>query len=96
MANTSEELRIRAMKLVARAESDPKFAARAKADPAAVLREAGIPPEDALLARHGEAQSASVGGTTYCCHDWTCWTSDCPSTCYLTIHTHAAERTAEA
>ena len=80
------------MKLVARAEAEPEFAALAKADPARILRDAGIPPEDVLLARSADQASDSVGGTTYCCHDYTCWTSDCPSTCYFTIHTHAAER----
>jgi len=81
-SDTDNDLRIKAYKLVARAEGDEEFAKRAKADPAAVLREAGI-PENALAG--GDAAGGQGQQMKRWCVDFTCWSSECPATCYATF-----------
>lgn len=80
MPNTAEEMRVKAYALVARAESDPEFARRAKDDPRTVLREAGL-SEDSLHTRTEQLEVPPWWG----CNDFTCWTSRCPGTCYVTF-----------
>jgi hypothetical protein len=80
MPNNTEEMRAKAYALVAQAEADPEFARRAKADPVAVLREVGL-PEDSLHTREQQLELPPWWG----CNDFTCWTSACPATCYVTF-----------
>lgn len=82
-SDADEELRVKAYQLVARAEGDPEFARMVRADPGAVLREVGI-SEDVLTA--GVAgQKASALPERWGCNDFTCWSSACPGTCYVTF-----------
>ncbi len=81
-----EELRMAAYRLVARAETDPEFAQRVKDEPAAMLREAGL-PEDAL--EGGVRQQNSYD----CCVDFTCWTSGCPCSCFVSFPGHVLPET---
>jgi len=78
--NTDEELRLKARQLVARCETDPEFARKVKADPAAALREAGL-PEDLVRFDRAPLEWAR-------CEDFTCITSGCPGSCFVTAHTH--------
>jgi hypothetical protein len=76
-SHTNEELRQKMRKLIARCEVDPEFAQRAKADPAAVLREAGL-PEDLVGPERKQYDWAM-------CTDFTCIVTGCPDTCYLSL-----------
>jgi len=75
-----KELRLAAYRLVARAESDPEFAKRVKDEPTVILREAGL-PEDALEGGVREEEQRSYD----CCRDFTCWTSECPCSCFASF-----------
>jgi hypothetical protein len=77
-SHTDDELRQKARNLVARCEVDPEFARRAKADPAAVLREAGL-PEDLVRTDRKPYKWAL-------CADFTCIVSGCPECCYVTAN----------
>jgi hypothetical protein len=94
---SGDEIRLKAFELVLRASRDETFARRAKADPLGTLRENGI-PEDALIESHsGGVHGYQLRGdqemewlppiwwTT--CKDFTCWSSRCPATCFVTFFT---------
>lgn len=72
--SNGDELRRTAYQLVARAMGDPDFAAHVKANPQSVLRDAGL-PDDAL----------TVPVPELWCRDFTCWSSECPGTCYVSF-----------
>ena len=82
MSGNEEEMRIAAYRLVARAETDPDFAKRVQEEPAVMLREAGL-PEDALDGSFREEASGYD-----CCRDFTCWTSGCPCSCFVSFPGH--------
>lgn len=80
-----EAIALTSQYLAMRLESDEKFVERLKNDPAGVLKEAGLPNEVI------EASTANIARSddTYewCCKDFTCWSSECPGTCYSSILT---------
>ena len=69
------DIREKAFALVQRAEREPEFASKAKADPLGTLVEGGIPRDTA----HRMLFPPMI------CTDTTCWTSDCPGTCFVSI-----------
>ena len=92
MENTSD-VRSRLAEIVSKADSDPGFYARLRANPSAVLKEHGIPENavEALSRANSERRGTAVGlaeDHTDCihtngCRDFTCWSSACPNTCYV-------------
>ncbi|WP_045878577.1 hypothetical protein [Pseudofrankia sp. DC12] len=92
---TSDEVnRIKAYQLITRLEQDPALAERARANPRLALAEAGISAEtiDELLGtRVGDMSAPAEDDDMSHCTDTTCWSSDCPGTCYLTIITDSPE-----
>lgn len=73
-----DDLRAKAAELVKRAEEDSGFAERARSDPRAALSQAGISggPLDELEARRR---------IIFSCNDFTCFSSRCPGTCFVTF-----------
>ncbi|MQB01404.1 MAG: hypothetical protein GEU78_14120 [Actinobacteria bacterium] len=87
-----EVSRIRAYQLIVRLERDPALAERAKENPRSALTEAGVSEEtiDELLGVGAAAPFAAAPAyedDVQLCTDTTCWSSDCPGTCYLTTIT---------
>ena len=70
-----QQIRVKALELVHRAESDPEFAKKAKADPVGTLVAAGIPQHRA---------EAMIRPDIWC-RDLTCWSSKCPQSCIVTV-----------
>jgi hypothetical protein len=80
-----QQYRAKAEELVQRAERDPAFAQQAKADPLGTLTAAGIPADAAQRMLQGNASAeAEVSGYMNCA-DTTCWSSECPATCTITL-----------
>jgi hypothetical protein len=87
-------IRLQLARIVAEAESDPEFHQRLAADPAAVLAENGIPEtavEDFSQAiGRSRLPVAADDDPTGCihtegCRDFTCFSSHCPPTCFVSI-----------
>ena len=72
-----DDVRAKAAELVKRAEEDRSFAERAKADPRAALAEVGL---SADMLESVDARIIRVS-----CNDFTCFSSACPGTCYVTF-----------
>lgn len=86
MSDTGQsEYRSKAEEIVRRAETDKAFADQAKADPLGTLTGAGIPPDVArqMLAGGSGAEEEVTGYMR--CADLTCWSSECPATCYVSL-----------
>ena len=93
-------VRLRLADIVKRAETDPDFAKALADDPDAVLAEEQIP--DGAVEDFSEAFEAGRLGRdpaladeafdptgcihTVGCNDFTCFSSNCPATCHVTIH----------
>ena len=94
MEKTSD-VRLRLAEVVSKADSDPAFHARLKANPSAVLKEYGIAENavEALSRANSERQANAAGladDPTECihtngCRDFTCWSSGCPNSCYASF-----------
>ncbi len=86
----ADESMIRASvdKLLVRALADPDFAASVREDPRAALLEAGV-PEEALTGERLAPEVMFPQGDTALdddgCTDFTCWSSDCPATCVVSL-----------
>jgi hypothetical protein len=93
-------IRMRLVEVIGKAEGDVEFRQRLAADPAAVLAENDIPANaveefssSIASARRGDDASADdddVSDPTSCihtvgCKDFTCFTSTCPNTCFVSI-----------
>ena len=93
-------IRMRLVEVIGKAEGDEDFRERLAADPAVVLAENDIPADavedfssSIARARRGDVASAAaddVSDPTSCihtvgCRDFTCFTSSCPNTCYVSI-----------
>ncbi len=90
-------VRLRLAQIVAQAETDEAFRQRLAADPAAVLADNNIP--DGAVAEFSRAldQQRTAGGSvrldddpipcihTKGCSDFTCISTTCGPTCYITI-----------
>jgi hypothetical protein len=74
------EARHLAEQLVMRAERDASFAENVKADPVAYLTRMGVREEVVrqMMERPNQARPRD-------CADFTCWTSECPGTCYVSF-----------
>jgi hypothetical protein len=80
-----EQYRAKAEELVQRAERDQAFAQQAKADPLGALTAAGIPADAAQRLLQGEGGAEGEVAGYMRCRDTTCWSSECPATCYVSI-----------
>jgi hypothetical protein len=80
-----ENYRNIAESLVQRAETDQAFAQQAKQDPVGTLTAAGIPADVAQQMLAGGAESGAEVAGYMRCADLTCWTSECPESCYISI-----------
>lgn len=89
-------IRLRLAEIVSKADGDPEFHKKLKANPAAVLKEYGIPDNavEMISQANGERRRAAAaiadGDPTGCihtngCQDFTCWSSSCPNSCYVSV-----------
>lgn len=84
-SGNSEQYRGLAEQVVRRAEQDEQFARQAKADPVGALTAAGVPTNVAQQMLQGSSGGeAEVDGHLRCA-DLTCWSSECPATCYVSL-----------
>ena len=72
-----DDVRAKAAELVKRAEEDRSFAERAKTDPRTALAEVGL---SADMLESIDARIIRVS-----CNDFTCFSSACPGTCFVTF-----------
>jgi hypothetical protein len=77
------ELRLRAVKIVVRAEEDADWRRRLQEHPSEVLAENGLSPEDVEQLRNDPRFRSEA--RPHDCADWTCIVTRCPDTCYVTI-----------
>jgi hypothetical protein len=94
-------IRLRLAEIVQRAETNEVFHKRLKEDPSAVLAEYDIPKravEDFSSVFGAERARAGVAEDegdcmlfTKGCNDFTCFSSHCPETCFVTIVIHAPD-----
>ena len=73
MSQQERELRVKLIELLNRAESDPTFAEKVKADPMGALTAAGI----------AQQRAEALIRPDWKCLDTTCWSSECPGTCIV-------------
>lgn len=86
MSDTNQsQYRGMAEEIVRRAESDKAFADQAKADPLGTLTDAGIPADVAKQMLAGGPETGDDVSGYMRCADLTCWSSECPATCYVSI-----------
>ena len=81
---SNEALRAKFDALVQRVEHDETFAAQVKADPVGALRAVDIPP-DLLAGSQGENAPVLNRYRDQECNDTTCWITQCPATCYISL-----------
>jgi hypothetical protein len=81
----AKQYRAKVEELVQRAERDPAFAQQAKADPVGALTGAGIPADAARQMLKGDTGTEVEVSGYMRCTDTTCWTSECPATCYVSV-----------
>ena len=72
-----DDARAKAAELVRRAEEDRTFSEQAKVDPTAALAEVGL---SADMLESVDARIIRVS-----CNDFTCFSSACPGTCFVTF-----------
>jgi hypothetical protein len=70
----NQKLREKALAILHRAERDEEFAQRLKTDPLGMMTEQDIPHRTAEVMLHYDL-----------CTDTTCWITQCPDSCYVTI-----------
>jgi hypothetical protein len=76
--------REQATRIIKFAQNDPTFLARAAQDPEGMLRAFGLPEQVIATFVH----KPDVHANLPTCTDTTCWSSQCPATCYITIYTN--------
>lgn len=74
--------RDQAMRIVQFAQKNPTFLRKVAQDPEGALRAFGL-PEHVIATFLRKADSHQV--TNRWCADLTCWSSECPDTCYVTV-----------
>ncbi|HET8843477.1 MAG TPA: hypothetical protein VFN35_18585 [Ktedonobacteraceae bacterium] len=73
--------REQATRIIQFARKDATFRQKASQDPAGVLRAFGFPEHaGATLPRKADSHLFDLP-----CTELTCWSSECPSTCYITL-----------
>lgn len=85
-SNDLPQIRQKAQDIMNRATNDPTFRQQAQADPAGILKEYGLSEQDVQgLANERFASLADQQGCTVSCTDFTCITSECPESCFISI-----------
>lgn len=87
-----DDIRAKTRAICQRAGSDEAYRQRVQDDPVAIFTEAGIPAEVFPDLLRETTDAPDVQGFMKCaatqddgCHDFTCWTSGCPGSCYATL-----------
>lgn len=83
MSKDVDELRTRVRDLIIRATDDSGLRSRMTDDPEAVLREHSLGLDD-VKQLSGEFRELRIS-TELRCNDYTCWSSECPGSCYVTV-----------
>ncbi len=81
-------IRTQIQEIAERVKSEPEYMQRIKDDPLSTLSAAGLPKEMIQQLIDGKAEEAEVSGYRYVddvCNDGTCWSSNCPESCYVTF-----------
>lgn len=82
--NVKDQISLVTQYLAMRLETDPEYRERVKNDPESALRDAGL-PEDIIRQSLANTGEKTVAGTD--CTDFTCWSSECPGSCGVTVPT---------
>jgi len=84
-ANASQlnDVRAKALKVIARMNEDPEFRDRVTGASKQALAEAGLSADDLATLRSATSAHAQARPDIWC-SDTTCWSSECGPTCYVT------------
>jgi hypothetical protein len=92
-------IRLKLVEIIIRAENDRAFRDRLAADPATVLAENGIPANAVQewsrtinQTREGDITDRGICIHTHGCRDFTCFSSGCPNSCYVSLVIDAPDR----
>ena len=82
MSENLDQLRERARNLIIKVEQDEGLRSRIKDDPESVLTEHSLSVDDVRQLSKSFAELRV--STELRCNDLTCWSSECPGSCYVT------------
>jgi hypothetical protein len=79
-----QAVRRQAQEIVDRAKADPAFEQQLKDDPDTTLVGLGFPEREIPDFLQEQGLQPEVAGYIQCA-DFTCWSSNCPASCFVTI-----------